>query len=74
MAEPAQTTVGPDIVPAVTIAPILIIKVVAADPHELIVEYLIVSNPIATGVRRPATEIVALLFVMLHVPPKMASV
>ena len=69
VAPPTQTTDGPDIVPAVTVVPMLIAILAVAVPQPVVTVYIIVSRPADTGVTTPELLIVARPLVIDQVPP-----
>src|SRR5579872_4877649 len=71
---PTHRLLGPNIVPAVRYAPIVTGLVVENVPQTSVTEYLIVSIPELTPVRKPVLVIVASALVTLQVPPGVASV
>jgi hypothetical protein len=71
--DPAQTTDGPEIEPAVSVKPIVTILVAEAEPQVFTMVYEIVSIPGITPTSIPVPEMVALELLALHVPPEVVS-
>ena len=72
--DPAQTTDGPEIEPAVRVKPIVTIFVAEAEPQVLATVYEIVSIPGITPTSIPVPEMVAFVLLALHVPPEVVSI